>query len=138
MEQINALWQYLSGFALWQEKTPVVDTTPAAPDGCGLFPRGVEVLERKLDVAGDERLRLRQSFLLRRRAARTAQAAAWLMELQSWVLTNPPRHLEPVFGTDLQLRMEKGRLTRAEQPGTATYEGIIIMEYTKENCVNEN
>lgn len=138
MDQINALWQYLSRFPLWQKQELTVDTTPAAPEGCGLFPRGMEVLSRKQDVTGGVCLRLRQTFLLRRRGVQAEKAAAWLLELQNWVLGNPPLDLETVFGAGLQLRMEKGRLTQGKQPGTAIYEGIIIMEYTKENGINEN
>lgn len=137
MEQLNALWQYLSGFPQWEEPLPRVDTTPEKPDGCGLFPRGVEVLKRQEDVLGNVQLRLRQSYLLRRTALRTVSSAAWLLQLQGWVLAHPPRALESVFGTRLQLRLEKGRLTRSEQSGTAAYEAVVIIEYTKENQ-NEN
>ena len=137
MEQINALWQYLSGFPQWEENSVLVDVTPEKPDGCGLFPQGVEVLKRQTDVTGGVRLRMRQSFLLRRIGVRTGASAAWLLELQNWVLEHPPCALEPVWGTDLQLRLEKGRLTRTEQSGTATYEAVVIIEYTKENQ-NEN
>lgn len=137
MEQIKALWQYLSGFPKWEQQTLVVDTTAAVPDGCGLFPRGVEVRKRQEDLLGNVRLQLRQSFLLRRTALHTQTSATWLLELQNWVLENPPHGLEPVFGKDLQLRLEKGQLKRTDQSGTATYEGTVIIDYTKENQ-NEN
>ena len=138
MDQINALWQYLCRFPLWREQALTVDTTPAEPGRCGLFSRGMEVLERKQDITGGQKLRVKQTFLLRRRGVRTAGEAAWLLQLQNWVLENPPRELEPVFGTELRLRMEKGRLTQTRQPGTAIYDGTIILEYIKEKCINED
>ncbi|MBO5317057.1 MAG: hypothetical protein J6A74_01280 [Oscillospiraceae bacterium] len=138
MQHVKALGKYLSGFPQWKEGLPAVDTTPAIPEGCGLFPRGVEVLKRQEDVTGGVQLRLRQSFLLRRTALRTETSAGWLLALQNWALENPPRELETVFGTNLQLRLEKGRLIRAEQSGTATYEVAVIIEYTKEKHQYEN
>ena len=138
MKEINAVWQYLSRFPLWQDGTSAVDTVPAVPDGCGLFPQGMEVLQHRQDVTGGQKLRLRQTFLLRRRAVHTCQSASWLLRLQGWVAENPPCELEPVFGSGLTLHMEKGRMTQKQQTGTALYEGTIIIEYTKEKYSDED
>ena len=132
MEQINAIKNLLQAFPLWGEQVLTVDVKGAQPDTCALFPLGLQVLSQKEDVLGNTVRRLRQTFLLRRVACIGESAAAWLMQLQAWLLTQPLNHLEPVFGSSLRLWAQGGHLTGGKQPGTGIYEVKIFAEYEKE------
>lgn len=137
MEQINALRALLLTFPLWGQQPLFIDSTDASPECCGLFPLGLRELERREDVLGGCRQRLRQTFLLRRHGCRGEDAAAWLLQLQQWLMEQADV-LQPVFGTQLQLRAEQGKLTSTAQPGTGVYEVQITVEYTKEKEYGEN
>lgn len=137
MEQINALRALLLTFPLWGQQPLFIDSTDAAPQCCGLFPLGLRQLERREDVLGGCRQRLRQTFLLRRHGYRGEDGASWLLQLQQWLMEQADV-LQPAFGTELQLRSEQGKLTKATQPGTGVYEVHIIVEYTKEKEYGEN
>ena len=131
MEQLKAMKELLLSFPQWGEQTLEVDTC-ARIEGCGLFPLGLQVLSRRQDVQGNTRLRLRQSFLLRRVCYNTREAAAWLMTLQQWLLDRPVKPLEAVFGENLQLWAELGKQVSSKQPGTGIYEVKIHAQYEKE------
>ena len=127
MEELEKLKRWIVGFPRWGEAALTVDDTGAAPGSCGLFPLGVEQLRVREDVLGGKTLRLRQKFLLRRRAIRGEDAAGWLLELQNWAAAGDA----PVFGADQRVRWEKGKLSGGSQTGTGLYEVYIIFEYTK-------
>ena len=132
MEQCNGLKAYLLQFPLWGDQPLEVDVLRAKPDGCGLFPLGLQVIARREDVLGNGVLTLRQSFLLRRNAVAGEGAAQWLLQLQNWLLTPPPADLQSQFGAGLRLWAEDGRLVNTSQPGTGVYEVKIHAEYEKE------
>ena len=132
MEQLNALKAHLLRFPLWGEQPLKVDVREGKPEGCILFPLGLQVLARREDVLGNQVLRLRQSFLLQRAAYAGETAASWLLQLQQWLLQQPVEALTPSFGTDLRLWAEAGRMKNAKQPGTGIYEVKIYAEYEKE------
>lgn len=130
MEHLEQLIAWLKHFPQWGEWEPTVDDTGAEPGSCGLFPVGEEVLEQREDVLGNCRTRLRQVFLLRRKAARGMDAAAWLLAFSRWACQNAAG--APVFGTRQKFRAEKGRLTNAAQTGTGMYEIKLTFEYENE------
>ena len=132
MEQLNQLKAYLMRFPLWEDQPLEVDNLQATPEGCGLFPVGVQVIRRREDVLGGQVLHLRQSYLLRRNACTGEEAAAWLLQLQNWLLTQSAKGLEPWFGVGIWLWAEGGRLVNTAQPGTGIYEVKIHVEYEKE------
>ena len=132
MEQIVAIKNLLQAFPLWGDQALMVDVKTAAPEACTLFPLGLQVLQQKEDVLGNRTYKLRQGFLLRRVACIGETAADWLMQLQSWLLSQQISHLEPVFGSSLHLWAQGGHLTGGKQPGTGVYEVKIFAEYEKE------
>ena len=138
MEQLQAVKKLLLQFPLWGDQPLEVDIREAKPDSCGLFPLGVQVVARREDVLGDQVLRLRQSFLLRRCAFGGESAASWLLQLKNWLLCPPIEELSTHFGSRLRLWAEAGHLTNAKQPGTGIYEVKIHIEYEKEQEYGKN
>lgn len=138
MEQLQAIKDLLLRFPQWGDQPLLVDGRQEKPAGCGLFPLGQQVIARREDVLGNQRLRLRQSYLLRRCAFSGESAAQWLLQLQNWLLCLPAEELTPLFGRRLRLWAEAGRLTNAKQPGTGIYEVKIHMEYEKEQEYGNN
>ena len=134
MERLEQVKNWLMGFPLWGEAEPAVDVTGANPGDCALFPLGVEVLQTRQDVLGNQTRRLRQSFLLRRAAMRGEDAAVWLLSFQDWALRNAQN--APVFGGNQQFRCERGRLIAPGQTGSGTYEVRLTAEYDDEE--NDN
>lgn len=132
MEQINALRDFLLHFPQWGQQALTVDGGQPLPERSSLFPLGQRVLEQREDVLGNRRLRLRQSFLLRRYASPGENAAAWLLWLQQWLVGQPVQPLETAFGRRLRLQAEDGKRTAASQTGTGIYELKIHVEYEKE------
>lgn len=132
MEKINAIKALLLQFPQWGDQPLTVDVLGNQPDSTGLFPLGLQVLSRQEDIRGNVRLHLQESFLLRRGSAVGQPAAAWLLALQHWLLTQPVAHLEPLFGPKLRLWAQQGRLLHAKQPGTGIYEVKIHAQYEKE------
>lgn len=130
MEHLEQLKAWLMSFPLWGDMPLTVDMTGAEPGDASLFPLGLEVLESRENLLGGKSARLRQSFLLRRTAARGEDAAAWLLAFQLWVQKNA--HTAPVFGRRQAFRAEKGRLISAVQTGLGTYEVRLTIEYEKE------
>lgn len=124
--------------ALAGVKTLWVDGAPAVPGTAGLFPAGVQVTERRVNLWGEVRLRCRASFTLRLvlpYGGHSADAnAATLLELQRWVLAESAAGRAPVFGnTDPaaeRLTAADARLERASDEGTAVYAVQLKAEYT--------
>lgn len=124
--------------ALAGVKTLWVDGAPAVPGTAGLFPAGVQVTERRVNLLGEVRLRCRASFTLRLvlpYGGRSAQEnAATLLELQRWVLAESAAGRAPVFGnTDPaaeRLTAADAKLERASDEGTAVYAVQLKAEYT--------
>lgn len=138
MEQLQRIKDLLLGFPQWGDQPLSVDQREAMPQRCSLFPLGVQVIACREDVLGNQVLRLRQSFLLRRQAFAGESAAQWLLQLQNWLLCQNMEALTPCFGSRLRLWAEKGQLTNAKQPGTGIYEVKIHAEYEKEQEYGKN
>ena len=138
-EQLKTLCDWLrTAPALVGVKTLWVDGAPAVPGTAGLFPAGVQVTERRVNLLGEVRLRCRASFTLRLvlpYGGRSAQEnAATLLELQRWVLAESAAGRAPVFGnTDTaqeRLTAADAKLERASDEGTAVYAVQLKAEYT--------
>ena len=129
MDELNLLTNWLLSCPVWQGDAPQVDHTDAQMNSCGLFPLGLEVLSRQENLLGQVRCRCRLSFALRKNCAVGQAAAAWLIDLQNWVLENS--HSAPKFGADQSVRAEKGTLTKLTATGTGLYEVRIAFEFTK-------
>ena len=138
MEQINALRALLMAFPQWGAQELSVDGCCEMPDTCTLLPRGLQVLECRENVLGGCTLRLRQEYLLRRRACLSETAAVWLSGLQQWLTGCSGYGLASAFGDRPMLTARQGRLTDRSQPGTGSYEVIITVDYTKEMEYGKN
>ncbi|MBQ3252156.1 MAG: hypothetical protein IJB02_02815 [Oscillospiraceae bacterium] len=132
MDTLTAMLTFLRQFPLWEQQSLTVDEKSPKPHTCQLFPLGLTVLRRRENVQGDKVFTLRQSFLLRRVAYAGQTAAAWLLALQNWLLTQPVEALEPAFGNRLRLWAEQGQPAGLNQPGTGVYQVKIHVEYEKE------
>lgn len=129
MDELTQMKAWLAACEHWDGDAPQVDKTGAEIGSCGLFPLGLEVLSRRENLFGQVRCRCRLSFLIRKTAAVGQAAAAWLINLQNWVLRNSDS--APVFGRDQTVRAEKGTLARLSATGTGVYEVRISLEFTK-------
>ena len=129
MDYLEQLKTWLMGFPLWGETPPGVDITGEKPGDCALFPVGLEVVSTREDVLGNTTAFLRQSFLLRRTAARGEDAAEWLMAFTRWA--NENGKTAPQLGLRQRLWAQKGRLIAPAQTGLGTYEVRLTMEYEK-------
>ena len=132
MEQLNAVKDLLLQYPAWGDQPLKIDLSDSRPEGCALLPQGLRVLARREDVLGNVTHRLEQTFLLRRAAYIGETAAAWLQQLQDWMLQQDVSALTPCFGKALRLWAEQGRLTNGKQPGTGIYEMKIHIQYEKE------
>ena len=130
MEQLNAVKTLLCSFPGWGDGSFTVDTPTGKPEESGLFPLGLQVKDRREDVLGNVRLRLRQSFLLRRVFPTGEAGAGWVMKLQNWLLQQAPQW--ECFGKRVHLWAENGHLVSSKQPGTGIYEVKIHVDYEKE------
>ena len=132
MEQLQKIKDLLIRFPLWGDQPLAVDIRDNRPGNCCLLPLGLRLLGRKEDIRGSGVCRLGQSFLLRRAALAGEDAAAWLLQLQHWLLGQPVEELKACFGANLRLWAESGHLTNSKQPGTGIYEVKIYAQYDKE------
>lgn len=115
-----------------------VDDAPAVPGTAGLFPAGVQVTERRVNLLGEVRLRCRASFTLRLVLPYDGQStqpnAETLLALQRWVLEQSAAGLAPVFGNAdtarERLTAADAKLERVTDEGTAVYAVQLKAEYT--------
>lgn len=136
MTDLEKLLSWLKTYPHWEGQL-YTDHTEAAPVNNGVYPLGLEELERKEDVLGNVTARCRYRFTLQRmvtgQADNTAHAQ-WLLGLQSWVQAQCAARLAPTFGDEPareQIRAEKGRLKDASQTGTAVYTVTITAEFIR-------
>lgn len=106
------------------------------PGTAGLWTKGITVLERRENLLGGVRQRCRAEFTLRLCLPLTqAENAARLLALQSWAAAESAAHRAPVFGnTDTErevLRVEQGRIERADAGGTVVYTVRLQADYTQ-------
>ena len=136
MTDLEKLISWLQTFPGWEGQLQT-DYTAASPVNAGLYPMGLEELERKEDVLGNVAARCRYRFTLQRLVtgqADNAEHAQWLLRLQNWVQQQCAARLAPTFGDDPaaeQIRAEKGRLKEASQAGTAVYTVTVTAEFIR-------
>ena len=134
MEQLEILRQWLRSFPGWGNVPVHIDTLPAQSENAGLYPLGVEVLERKRDLLGNVSLRCRQKFDLYRTVSPGEDHAGWLLGLQQWVQQQCALGLAPRFGDVAaaeHIRAEKGKLKEVTAAGTAVYAVTITADFIK-------
>lgn len=134
MEQMEALCQWLKTFLEWEDAALHIDALPAQPENAGVYPVGVEVLERTEDLLGNVRLHCRQRFELLRSVIPGEDNARWMTGFQQWVLQQSALGLAPRFGDDPaaeHIRAEKGRLKEITAAGTAVYTVTVTADYIK-------
>lgn len=119
---------WLKGFPQWQDAL-YVDHLEHTPGSCGLFPQGVQVLGRKTDILGGERLHLRSSYQLRRVTTPGMDNAQWLLQLQKWVLEQNRSGSAPSLGENTRWSVENGKLTPGKQPDTGIYTLELMAQY---------
>ena len=136
MEILEKMQTWLMSYPGWGDRELCIDTTQAEPGSCGLFPAGLEQVNRRENVLGNVAEVWRCHFILRRIALRQEAAAAWLLDFQDWVRNQSLQGLSPRFGdvpSQERIRAEKGKLLSVSQTGTGTYELKLTAEYMKEN-----
>lgn len=127
---IDTLKTWLQTFPGWPDAPFLTDTTN--PDSLGLFSRGVEVVSDRVDILGRHQVKYRLSLELGRVCPGSAQAAAWLLQLQNWALEQSARGLAPKLGEDPQrIYLEKGTLRSPRGRGSALYTAQLTAEFTK-------
>ena len=134
MEQLEKLRRWLQRFPLWGNAKLYIDSLPVGLGNMGLYPMGVELLERREDLLGNVRTRLRQRFILYRNVSPGEDQGLWLLQLQQWVADQWVQGLAPRFGDDPDgesVRAEKGALKEVTAAGTAVYTVSITVEYVK-------
>ena len=132
MEQLENMRQWLQAFPLWGQTQIHLDSLPLLPGNAGLYPMGIEVLERKTNLLGTVSLRCRQKFELQKTVCPDQEQAAWLLQLQQWILEQSAAGTAPRFGDVPEgehIRGEKGRLKEMTAAGTAVYAVTITAEY---------
>lgn len=107
-----------------------VDYLDKTPPAAAVHPQGVTVLWRKEDVLGQWQARYSLRCMVSVRLTKSGDghdaARAWL-ELQKWVQLHPA----PLLGEAQVSRLEKGKLAKENGDGTAVYQAVLIVEYTK-------
>lgn len=124
---------WLQTFPGWED-TLQIDYVEAAPGNCGLYPQGVRELSRREDVLGNLAVRCSCTFRLRRSACPGEDNAAWLLQLQNWVMEQDRVGLTPQFGDEprtQRIRAADGRLEAHSQAGSSRYTVQLRAEFTK-------
>lgn len=133
---LEKIKQWLISYPQWDD-TLYVDYTPAVPGSTGVFPRGVQELSRRQDVAGNVQTRNRVRFTVLRITPGQLdkeKQAAWLLDFQDWVQQQSISGKAPTFGDvpeKEKLMARQGMLKGISQTGTARYAVELIAEYTK-------
>ena len=130
MDELEILINWLKQCDMLAEVPIGVDHLDKAAPAAAVHPQGVTVLWRKENVLGawQARYSLRCMVSVRLTKSGDGHDAAWgLLELQEWVQQNPA----PLLGEAQVSRMEKGRLAKENGDGTAVYQAVLTVEYTK-------
>ena len=131
---LEKMKQWLMSCPLWEGRL-FVDCHDGRPGSAGLYPAGVEQVQRREDVLGNVTAVYRCHFdLLRVTTGQqdNTQNAHWLLEFQNWVHQQCCQGLAPKFGDEPareQIRAEKGRLKSAPQTGTGIYTVHLTAEF---------
>ena len=110
-----------------------VDFGDFGRENAGLYPQGLEELERSTDITGAvtvrNRCRFTLSFLLEKPAGDAGDNAGWLLELQQWVQRRSLAGQVPRFGTRTErLELRKGTLAQADEC-MGSYTAELVVEW---------
>ena len=128
MDTLEKVAAWVKSYPLWGSTELAIDNTAPNPGSCGLFPLGEEELSRQEDVLGNQRIRYRRTFALRRVAQRGEVAARWMLAFGRWARTATP----PALGEKTVAKATRGRLLTSVATGIATYDITISLEYTED------
>lgn len=143
MDVLQRLKQWLMRYPGWGEAQIYVDYLESDPVNAGVYPQGLEELERREDVLGNVTVSCRYRFMLYRMV--TGQQdnegnAGWFLDFQQWVQQQSISNQAPQFG-DIpgreRIRAEKGKLQEASQAGTGTYGVVLTVDFMKIYEVNK-
>ena len=130
---LQAMIQWLKTCPIWEGQL-FVDFHDGNPGSVGLYPAGVEEIDRREDVLGNVKIRCSCAFVLRRTAGQRGENARWLLEFQNWVMEQDRMGLAPKFGDEPKterLRAFEGRLDSHNQAGSSMYTVHLTAEFTK-------
>lgn len=139
---LEKLISWLKTFPLWEE-TLTVDYHSGIPGSGGLYPAGVEEVQRREDILGNVQVLCRAHFDIYRVTPGQQDGyenAAWLLAFQDWVQSQSQMGLAPTFGAEPAreiLRAQNGKLKKASQTGTGIYTVHLSADYViKGACKN--
>ena len=138
MECLEKLRRWLLSYPDWDAGGLLyIDFADGQPGSAGLYPQGMEEVERVTDVTGTVTARCRWHFALFRMGQRQEdheKDACWLMDFQLWVQRQSALGLAPVFG-DVPVReriwARKGQQQKANAAGTGCYCVELVAEFVK-------
>lgn len=115
------------------------DYTDQAGENGGIFPLGVREVSRKENLWGRVRVQCQLRFvlyliLLKAPGVDAAENAAFVLQLQRWMMQQSVAHRAPTFGDEPEserLTAQNGALFDASDEGTATYKVELCVSYTK-------
>ena len=141
MEDLEQMRQWLLGYPGWSNDCLLyVDYMDAAPESAGLYPKGVQELDRREVILGGVYIRCRYQFTLHRVVAGEGdrrEAARWLLKFQSWVREQSRLGLAPRFGdvpNREHIRAERGSLKEVSGRGTVKYAVTLTADFEKKYC----
>ena len=130
MDELEVLIDWLKQCDILEEVAFGVDHLEKTAPAAAVYPQGITVLWRKENVLGQWHARYSLRCMVSVRLTKSGDgrdaAGAWL-KLQQWVQQHPA----PSFGEAQISRLEKGKLVKENGDGTAIYEAVLTVEYTK-------
>ncbi len=136
MTELERLRQWLMTYPGWEDSLQV-DYSEDGPGNAGLFPQGLEELDRREDVLGNLLISCRYRFAICRQTAGQADGtdnAQWLLDFQNWVQQQSAEGMCPRFG-DVpgreRMQAQRGALKEVSRVGTGTYTVTLIADFMK-------
>lgn len=132
IEKMRCWLQCFPGFDRLREFR--VDLTHRKGENGGLFPGGLQELQRKTDICGGVTVRNRYVFGLYFVLEDTgADNAQWLLELQNWIQEQSILGNGPVFGDrTVRITAGKGALKDAQEDGVGLYAAEITVDWERQ------
>ena len=131
MEVLEKMRQWLRLYPGFQDSWEIhMDCTDGSSRNLGLFPRGLEIKNRKTDVIGNVTCCCLYRFRLEIAAGEPRQ----VLDFQNWVYDQSVRGLAPRFGDDPSaetMTAERGQLLKLRRPGMPMYEVGLTARFTK-------
>lgn len=109
-----------------------MDQLGVIPDSAGLYYRGMEIIKRKEDVAGNVKTHCRHSFLLRRIFLTRQGGSVWMEAFSRWSLAQSEASVTPVLENGTAPFWAEARGAKADwqkQTGTTVYTVRLDVEF---------